>query len=124
MLPAEAHHPTARAARGATVGAMTDRTRSTGKPAPHVKRLLFSMAEAAYMLNIGIKTLRGHCLAGEIRFVLTGKRTRKFTVSPQVFTGPPASIQASMPPIRWHTLASPASWEAWTASAERSPKAQ
>lgn len=44
------------------------------------KRLLFTSTEAAEMLGIGSKTLRAHCLAGEIGFVITGKRTRKFTV--------------------------------------------
>jgi len=31
------------------------------------------------MLNMEVRTLRRHCLKGEIRFVLTGKRTRQFT---------------------------------------------
>lgn len=35
-----------------------------------------------------------------------------------------ACFQAAMPPCRWHALASPASCAAWTAMAERSPKAQ
>ncbi len=42
-------------------------------------RLLYSMAEAAEQLDISIKTLRAHCNAREIRYVLVGKRTRKFT---------------------------------------------
>ena len=44
----------------------------------HARRLM-SMAKAADELDIGVKTLRGHCDAGEIRFVRVGKRTRKFT---------------------------------------------
>ncbi len=36
-------------------------------------RLLHSMAEAAETLGICKKTLRAHCVAREIRFVLTGK---------------------------------------------------
>ncbi len=42
-------------------------------------RLLYSMSETAEDLDMSIKTLRAHCVAGEIRFVLVGKRTRKFT---------------------------------------------
>ena len=42
-------------------------------------RLLYSMIETAEELGISVKTLREHCVAGEIRFVLVGKRTRKFT---------------------------------------------
>ena len=42
-------------------------------------RLLSGMAKTAEELDISVKTLRAHCVAGEIRFVLVGKRTRKFT---------------------------------------------
>ncbi len=44
-------------------------------------KLLVGMEEAAQMLDISVKTLRGHCNAREIRFVLTGKRTRKFAAN-------------------------------------------
>lgn len=37
---------------------------------------------------------------------------------------PPAFFQASIPPSIWQALFRPASWAAWTAIAERSPKAQ
>jgi excisionase family DNA binding protein len=43
------------------------------------KRILFDMAETAEMLGISTRTLLGHVTAGELRYVLIGKRTRKFT---------------------------------------------
>jgi excisionase family DNA binding protein len=42
-------------------------------------RILFDMDEAAEMLGISTRTLLTHVAAGELRFVLIGKRTRKFT---------------------------------------------
>src|SRR4249920_1736614 len=46
-------------------------------------------------------------------------------IDPYPFTtGPPAFFQASMPPSIWAVLARPASLAAFTAIAERSPKAQ
>ncbi|MCH8998980.1 MAG: helix-turn-helix domain-containing protein [Proteobacteria bacterium] len=44
-------------------------------------RLLYNMAEAAKKLNICKKTLLSHVRAGEIRYILTGKRTRQFADS-------------------------------------------
>ncbi len=43
-------------------------------------RLLYSMKEGAVMLNSSIKTVRALCDAGELKFVLMGKRTRKLTL--------------------------------------------
>jgi excisionase family DNA binding protein len=41
-------------------------------------RLLLSIEEAADLLDISSKTLRRHVAAGEIPYVLIGRRTRKF----------------------------------------------
>ena len=46
-----------------------------------VVRVLLTMEETAEMLGICTKTLRAHVAAGDIRYVLVGKRTRKFTQS-------------------------------------------
>jgi excisionase family DNA binding protein len=43
------------------------------------RRLLYTMDEAAEMLGISTRTLVGHVTAGDLRYVLIGKRTRKFT---------------------------------------------
>lgn len=43
------------------------------------KRILFTMEETAEMLGISTRTLLGHVNAGDLRYVLIGKRTRKFT---------------------------------------------
>jgi excisionase family DNA binding protein len=43
------------------------------------QRLLFDMEETAEMLGISTRTLVAHVNAGDIRYVLIGKRTRKFT---------------------------------------------
>ncbi len=45
------------------------------------QRLLFTMDEAAEMLGISTRTLLAHVTAGDLRYVLIGKRTRKFTQS-------------------------------------------
>jgi hypothetical protein len=37
------------------------------------------MAEAAGMLGVSVKLLRRHCEDRDIRYILIGKRTRKFT---------------------------------------------
>ena len=42
-------------------------------------RILLNMEEAAEMLGISSRTLLTHVAAGELRYVLIGKRTRKFT---------------------------------------------
>ena len=42
-------------------------------------RILFDMEETAEMLGISTRTLVAHINAGDIRYVLLGKRTRKFT---------------------------------------------
>lgn len=51
----------------------------TPDPAVKTKRILFDTAETAEMLGISTRTLLGHVTAGELRYVLIGKRTRKFT---------------------------------------------
>lgn len=43
------------------------------------KRILFTQDEAAEMLGISTRTLVSHVTAGDLRYVLIGKRTRKFT---------------------------------------------
>jgi excisionase family DNA binding protein len=43
------------------------------------KRILYTMDETAEMLGISTRTLLGHVNAGDVRYVLIGKRTRKFT---------------------------------------------
>ncbi len=45
------------------------------------RRLLYSINEAAEMLGIGVRTLRNHVSAGDIQYVLVGKRTKKFEES-------------------------------------------
>ena len=42
-------------------------------------RILRTMREQAERFGINRKTLKAICDRGEIRFVLVGKRTRKFT---------------------------------------------
>src|SRR4051794_5423478 len=48
------------------------------EPADHPRRLLYSQREAAELLNMHVKRLVERVRAGELRYVLDGKR-RKFT---------------------------------------------
>ncbi|MGO1077660.1 hypothetical protein [Inquilinus sp. CA228] len=56
-----------------------DRAAAAGEPLPEPdRRLLMSMAAAAERLDMCIKTLKMHVAAGDIPYVLVGRRTKKF----------------------------------------------